>query len=1768
MKKLSHTIEQQPRRRGSTLVIVLALLGLLAFTGMVFYTFAAQERASAEYFAEAAKAVYSEPSDVWDPMLRQVLVGPSEAKKGSILYSQSRRHSMVRNLVGSDVYPATGRSVELNRTTPIPTVINNPPGDDLLDFVDSPAARNGVAQRNVPEPDVDYTYPDINNLFLAYRGWAIQENWEIDQNGSGGAPDPEEDRNGNGTWDQTGPQYSLVPVIIPSFFRPAYMKQTVNNKDARGSSFNVATDPYWAYADDGSGNPVQPTNALRDVPFDQRSFRPNPQHIAGVRDDRSVVLRYLTDDEATSLGVAAGGFPFLPENISLAGVSSDPNIQGELGIFTGSHPLAYELDADNDGDGIKEGIWLDLRMPVQQFNDGGNIRNYVVLHSVTIYDMDGLFNLNAHGNLRGLPTGSDSSGNPYTLPTATTDGFLTNGFLSRSNLGLGPNEINPLWGLRRFNNVGPPVLPDSDELWHFSRHFGRDPANEVEQANMEWAYLKLGRGEYDTASGDFEQLHTGVYGDANLLFASLERRPTSLVVSELPRPGRAGNPYQNVSTGVSFGGRGGFDDNGDRLEGEPQQSRGRIRPYGHPMDFAGVGRHYRADYPVFDDATGRFGFDPATGNAYSGANSDDPRLPMMLNDGSFGPERWRAYRSYSATSGLMTATPLRYSYGPNQTYDGRNSFFPGSTTGDDLNQNPFFNALFEDPLEVIFDHTHAARPQDDIFSIGDLLALHMVNTDIGNSSDDISTRITDLANFVFDTNQSWNGANVDHREMFTTLSNALRMIPMAENASRPWEFSADTDGPEDNSGFGRGDSKLEFPPAFGNTVANGKPFSKTDPFRPQVRRLLTIERGEGKDLVGALPISVNHVLDVERTDQTPVEGTGEFLRYMRRTGLRLRPLTEHPDVSEDTTAVPALTSTDIPVFDQTSTALPAYPPTTYGQREFWARRDRQMLARDIYVLLYTIGGADVAAGSVRDYSSNNDVNAVLPATPLYTHEQLRRMAQFAVNLVDAMDTDNVMTKFEYDKNLGDGWNLDDNPYTSSDDTATATTAEATGNGMYPLDSDARGVVFGVETQQLAFSEVLAVRSPEISAGDHEATPFDDTTGDRDFLFVELQNMLPQILDLATSQSNTADTAIWRLARFDRAGANTDPVELPTAPEAAIAILEQAENEIDGGGRFSISVSSDTGLTSSSLFIDLGDPATANFDGTYELVAPDAPSVLDTTSPGYDQPLTDIDVVSSTHMGRFAEVSGNLLDTLPTTPYAGNDSFDDQGVVNDNFTSDSRLGFDLVLQRRLNPNLPNLTEAENHWVEVDRIRVTLTNLDIDATSTPGDVFDPANVPASALGKIKAFERSEPLNDSTRAEVATPKTTTAHRFNSLKGERPGVIVDSLGVNTSNLSNPSQHASTTNPALAFNVWQPHFDRPFTSTGELLNLPVYGPSLTTHRISRTLQAPFQQVDGSSATPEYDRISNAAAMILQPDFPDDTSGTPPVPTDPSRDNRWYRLLNFVEVPSRVHQMLGNYLAQNRVPGKLNLNTVRHLEVYAGLIDDPMFADLDRDRNNSPFLNEQTPGSLSRDRWHELINERDGEPLISFSDPTPNDATNADGGYTRFWLPGTQRAKPFRSLSNAERADNGLEETVLRRLEADVTDTGSITIGGKTATQQETNRHWLEVGHQGDHHSPDASSTVVQRHQLLSKIVNNTTTVSNSFVMFSTAAYFEAVEDPSGFWRVGGRIDLDNSTPDANPGWQQRAVFVLDRSDVYEAFDGGTGSFDWQRLVKHRATIE
>ncbi|MEJ7593604.1 MAG: hypothetical protein WKF77_18860 [Planctomycetaceae bacterium] len=1776
MKTIQHNSNADSNRSGSTLIIVIALLGLLAFTGMLMYTFAAQERAAAEYFSEGAKTQVEESDDPFPWALEQMIVGPSNQQKTSILWSPTRKNSFATNTIGADVAPHTGTGLHVAYSGAGLPIIDStytgaadpPPGTDppdslsnRLNFVDAAVAwaqtfgpsvdgvlgdrRDYLGPNAMPEPDVDYTYPDINHLFLAYKGWSIRDN--------GAAAIP---------------RYERVFTIIPSFFRPQYMKSSL---DQGPTGIDVPTDPNW-YDEDAHPQ------------YSVRSFRPSALHVAGFNSANMPVLRFLdATNPAHAVAIAtlpnaSGAFPLRPGEGNTN--FSNSTEYGRLGAWTGhgaasaakpattstpALPATFELDSDNDGDGIREGIWLDLHYPLQETAAGVK---YVVLHSFTIEDLDALIDLNSHGNLAGLPR------------TGTVPGYVGSANLlgnvptSQSNQGLGPHEINPLYALLPFDSV---LSTNSafDEWYGSGGPPAESPSTLLEQANMEWLWLMAGRIEGTNAATAIA--HDGRWGDASALwyhrFGGGGRSVTSL-----PRPGRSGNlAVATSNVAFNFGGLDGFDDNQDTLEGIASQLTGRIRGFVHPIDYAARGRR---------------------------TVPGDPRVPNMY--APIGTERWVRYLNYSLVgnnTGVFDSS--KYLGGPDGTIgdptlsgDNLTAFSAGTVA---------YNANFDDPYETIMDFDHAVRPDDQLYSVADTVAAHLTMTD-KSSAEGLSNRLENLAPITFA------GSNVDRSSLFTTLSNSFRYFSIQHDLNmRPWEWTADSDG----------DSFLEFPPAFGPVGTKIPPFTAADPFRPQTRRLLFAEATEGRGVQGQLPLSVNHILDVNRSVQTPLEGTPEFVNYMKRSGLRFRPLSEHPLGSESDGSGGQINATLTTVPNVVvGSPLPVFPPQAAGDREFWARRDRQLLARDIYVLLYTIGGAQWdGTSAIFDYTSDNS------ARGLYSEDKLRQMAQFAVNLVDAMDTDDVITKFEFDKSLGDGWNLDDDAFTfsatsdpASADATTLTTAVLTKEGMYPDDTSNRGVVYGVEAQPLTFSEVLAVRSKNLT-GDHAATHFDDSHGsmtseENDFLFFELQNVLPTPVSLGSglASGETVDNTVWRVVRRDRTAA-TDAIQsvhegasiTPPATFLAFGTDTLGRNQIDGGGRFTVSGTNAVGrpgfpLTSCDLFVDAGaydgtlNAYTGNFDSTYELIAPNSTTgtmptaTTPTTDAAYD-PRCDLDMIAHATTNAFYQGSTPFLSGV--VPYAGHNGTGPLGgtmqTLEGQFGASAESGqaaapttpgFDLVLERRLNPDLPSITnEVFNPWIEIDRVRVTMLDLNIDTTDTAAEVR--ADSGGDRLKHLTSFERSEPLVDSRAIHGLVTTTATAFRSNSLKGDASASTDDTLGGNSNA------------PPGGNDVWQPHFDRDFASVGELLNLPVFPPNLTTQKLNSAKLPAQQQLETTPSTPPFLNAANAAALFLWPDLTPLAAG--PGTID---DNRWYRLLQFVEVPSRVNRMLGNYISIKRLPGKLNPNTIRHREVYAGLLDDTELMnvlpaiDSDGDEDeDGPFTAPLGPdggdsivGGGIRDRWFEFINERDGN-VESLVDPTPLAPLSGDEVVGNFWIPGTPNSRPFRSFGHrTPRAigdDNGLDDTLLRRLALDRTSEtsfartnmageGYIYSGGDDPA---TNRNWLEVGNRPYHiaNAGGPTATTVEHHQLLSKIMNNTTTVSNTFIIYGTAAYFEAYEDPAtGLIQVGGRmgLDLDSDSDQTNDaGWEQRAVFIIDRTELYNAYDPGTGSVDWKRIIKNRANL-
>jgi hypothetical protein len=741
--------------------------------------------------------------------------------------------------------------------------------------------------------------------------------------------------------------------------------------------------------------------------------------------------------------------------------------------------------------------------------------------------------------------------------------------------------------------------------------------------------------------------------------------------------------------------------------------------------------------------------------------------------------------------------------------------------------------------------------------------------------------------------------------------------------------------------------------------------------------------------------------------------------------------------------------------------MPPYPPaaTDYPAQEFWARRDRQQLARDIYVLLYLLGhGVD---------TTNTATTAAA-----YTPTQCAEMAQFAVNLVDAMDRDSVITRFEYDLDLSNGWNLDDDPYTST--TTTPATAE--------LD---RAEVYGVERLDLSISEAMAIRTAAITpAADHPATFYPDGA-QHHFAYVELYNQSP--FDVTFNDNESWQVVMKQTGKFERrlsfkSGALTVP----------------------SGQRYTIgSADADLGGMAPGKSIFKLDPnwvsGTPDFTMSTTWIAPYQKALATGGAKGLDL----LDVVTPTAAYRAEDGANPPSDQTATLGYwaAGLSSADPTKPV------------DFVLRRRAHPTrsrmapVSSTNENDNPWVPVDQM-----SLPKFGTFTLMAATDDKTKIQTALGALPgSYERFEPFGGTANEQQ--------------------VASSSIG-NNNTLSAIS--ASANNP---FTVWQPHFDRDYTSIMDLLHLPVFGPDTLTRNL----------MDAMKTRPESQSPPHsAAALFLNPN------------TAPA--NRWHRLLEFVEIPTRTNRNLGvgTDMSIPRVPGRMNLNAMRYPETYAALLDDSKYFTLDMSvplvpagSGNPPTMPDMGPGVDGKDWWTQFLASRDGYDPYAFSVKGVTVSLPGLPGFASTTTPG---ARPFRSLADvsykwdpvSSTNKPSVEDTILR----------SLPMDQGAATQ----RRLLEIGSNADH--LNAAVDPMIRHRLLSKIAGNTTTRSNCFAIFVSVKYFSAAADPAsgGAIRIGGPYNGK-----AEP--EHRGFFVVDRSKLEQGKYTGAANYDFRAFIDYRKTL-
>lgn len=1067
-----------------------------------------------------------------------------------------------------------------------------------------------------------------------------------------------------------------------------------------------------------------------------------------------------------------------------------------------------------------------------------------------------------------------------------------------------------------------------------------------------------------------------------------------------------------------------------------------------------------------------------------------------------------------------------------------------SLLGSNLMPSGFVRNYFDEALESVVDPELASSQVDDsIFEVSESALMQLSRFDLGATG--TTGRLLNLASFNF-----VDGAREEKiRSKFTTLSSDLKAYSrtyygLGPAVARPWEFGdADTDGIPD------------FPP----TLTAIPLTDNRQPFRPALRELLfqeVTDKNANDFRKLQRKLQVNGVLDFDSIND-----------------LAFRPLTPHPTTGVGATAVVSQSGfrssrfTNLPGF-------PTLPSTSPAAQEILARIDRQKLARDIYTMLYVLGGGTDGTNYLT--TSNN------PTRNLYSLTQCREMAQIAVNMVDYMDPDHVMTKFEYDINLADGWNLDDYPYAGTGFGSTDTT-----------DIDAggqRGVVYGVEEQLLALSEGTAIYTDVVEDSsnnpvDHEATEWDDTRRHQ-FFFLELENVSAFDFGSAGNQFNINNDIFQIVVRPQEWATGLDPlVDAPTTTfnERRLTLQSGALNGLGTGNDRRLTIGSVSELSANSSSASNNNvapvfPASSFLEGTQ------APA--DGSTPGPARFMISQNYSGGSSIGPVKVYpfdigvgSADYLDLLNATgdfrlfedPAAATDYEDGSEVTGASkgaeildlpdpatFTPASTRLVEVVLRRRANPNRA-LTDPEdggqaedNPWVVVDRMQFPLEYFGID------DEMDDQTRIVNFLQNFGTNGRFQPLfggtEDTDMDGVSDSMSTTPWDSSTYQTNTLGGLND----------------SATNP---FTIWHHHANRDYVSLAELFNIPLYGPddlngpdAPNAPLDASTGRGPWRGLvvnlgEDLSTTPGTPDVKMTGTKtfghgVLHPEGPD---GDPNLTAD---NNRWHRVLEFLEVPTRQNipgftETVGRVADGGqdsiyRDYGPLNLNTIRNPEVYGGMLDAFDIMNFTNRTTDFPGLPDRLGDDHRSDWWASFAASRDQYDPVLFNGGTGTFAAIPG-------IPGVSR--PFRSLSFNGGGVDSVQSTILRDMPFDT-----------------ENRHLLQIGavNAGSTLNDPADYTVDYdlKNKLLGKVMNHSTTQSNTFFVFLQVDYFEATV-VNGITRVGGKL------PDS-PGY--RGFYVVDRAKALETLTGDdlpptvdnntmqptfsfNQNFNWRALVLHRQRL-
>lgn len=813
-------------------------------------------------------------------------------------------------------------------------------------------------------------------------------------------------------------------------------------------------------------------------------------------------------------------------------------------------------------------------------------------------------------------------------------------------------------------------------------------------------------------------------------------------------------------------------------------------------------------------------------------------------------------------------------------------------------------------------------------------------------------------------------------------------------------------------------------------------------------------------------------------------------------------------------------------------------PTNMGNQVV-ADYDRQQFATDIFARLIVATGATGATVDPTTWTLTITSTPSDPETPEY--QNLRKLAQVAANLVDYVDPDDINFAFV--------WNPLPSPNPGVPADPRAATNFVPGVAGAPLGALEQRVVFGVEKPRLVINEAYSemVNDPTDTATGGKKQP---PTGPANIRFwLELLNptaapYVDPTAGLGTRPLGTGAAPLWHAAGFSPYRVEIAQGQLAngTANPNAVDYLSHPAN-VTGGFKPGFDPQIVFLFNSADIVGNAAKQQVAPNNGVYDAggnpasgIALVGPMVSD---PNATPPVTakpdefDLWALNNRMLKADPPLNQNprqnsmtYQTALPAAAAVNRPDFKRHVVLL------RRLANPYMLESPTNPPVTHdLMDYVPSFDGVHRASDDMTGTGRGGGGMKGGYTPPAQ--RYAIGKVQPLAgltvragtdtENNPTFAFPASMVLAQKTVQGNNPKNTFGRHNGVDSNGAYVLPPTMLNmgqsyplPSNGAET---IMAPFEWLVHMDRPLVNQVEALHVTAGKP----HELTQQFIVPNTAPMATTSTVAHGGSIQTA--LLSNNFP-----------------QLYRALDLLRV-----QQAGQLAALGgRVPGRVNLNTIQDKRVWDALFD----------AQGGNGFTQQFVDQL----WLDLIGSRTRN-LTSRTDATGVTTTNTHScpvpGPSVYDTGSASDDRPFLPFGVSPVAAGGV--TVSPPAPATTPPPTTVLGGGTSLNDTIFRLRPLPPPPPPPAVPPPPPAPIdmpyisvtsgthpYQKMEAARKILNNTTTVSHTFVAIVTVGYFEVeAETPTGIPNVADFVTLGKEYYRAVPGdSRHKFIAFLDRSIV------------------------